>query len=192
MPRLIVFCGHAGAGKTSLAKRAIPLLHHRSGESFCLLDKDTVYGAFSSHVMGILTGNPNDRDSPLYLEKLRDHEYNGLMDIARENLSIGTNVVLVAPSSRELKSKALFDHRQLKLPSDTAIQVVWVTLSEASAKERIKIRGNALDDYKLANWDEYAKRRFEPSTQDYPQLKIFDNSHFDAQAFEDLLVALIG
>ena len=68
MPRLIVFCGHAGAGKTSLAKRAIPLLHHRSGESFCLLDKDTVYGAFSSHVMGILTGNPNDRDSPLYLE----------------------------------------------------------------------------------------------------------------------------
>ena len=192
MPRLIVFCGHAGAGKTSLAKRAIPLLHHRSGESFCLLDKDTVYGAFSSHVMGILTGNPNDRDSPLYLEKLRDHEYNGLMDIARENLSIGTNVVLVAPSSRELKSKALFDHRQLKLPSDTAIQVVWVTLSEASAKERIKIRGNALDDYKLANWDEYAKRRFEPSSQDYPQLKIFDNSHFDAQAFEDLLVALIG
>ena len=192
MPRLIVFCGHAGAGKTSLSKRAIPLLHHRSGESFCLLDKDTVYGAFSSHVMGILTGNPNDRDSPLYLEKLRDHEYNGLMDIARENLSIGTNVVLVAPSSRELKSKALFDHRQLKLPSDTAIQVVWVTLSEASAKERIKIRGNALDDYKLANWDEYAKRRFEPSTQDYPQLKIFDNSHFDAQAFEDLLVALIG
>ena len=192
MPRLIVFCGHAGAGKTSLAKRAIPLLHHRSGESFCLLDKDTVYGAFSSHVMGILTGNPNDRDSPLYLEKLRDHEYNGLMDIARENLSIGTNVVLVAPSSRELKSKALFDHRQLKLPSDTAIQVVWVTLNEASAKERIKIRGNALDDYKLANWDEYAKRRFEPSTQDYPQLKIFDNSHFDAQAFEDLLVALIG
>ena len=192
MPRLIVFCGHAGAGKTSIAKRSIPLLHHRSGESFCLLDKDTVYGAFSSHVMGILTGNPNDRDSPLYLEKLRDHEYNGLMDIARENLSIGTNVVLVAPSSRELKSGALFDHRQLKLPSDTAIQVVWVTLDETTAKERIKIRGNALDDYKLANWDEYAKRRFEPSTRDYPHLKIFNNSHFDAQIFEDLLVALIG
>ena len=192
MPRLIVFCGHAGAGKTSIAKRAIPLLHHRSGESFCLLDKDTVYGAFSSHVMGILTGNPNDRDSPLYLEKLRDHEYNGLMDIARENLRIGTNVVLVAPSSRELKSGALFDHRQLKLPSDTAIQVVWVTLDETTAKERIKIRSNALDDYKLANWDEYAKRRFEPNTTDYPHLKIFNNSHFDAQVFEDLLVALIG
>ena len=192
MPRLIVFCGHAGAGKTSIAKRAIPLLHHRSGESFCLLDKDTVYGAFSSHVMGILTGNPNDRDSPLYLEKLRDHEYNGLMDIARENLSIGTNVVLVAPSSRELKSGAIFDHRQLKLASDTAIQVVWVTLDETSAKERIKIRGNALDDYKLANWDEYAKRRFEPTTLDYPQLKIFDNSHFNSQTFEQLLAALIG
>ena len=192
MPRLIVFCGHAGAGKTTLAKRAIPLLHHRSGESFCLLDKDTVYGAFSSHVMGILTGNPNDRDSPLYLEKLRDHEYNGLMDIARENLSIGTNVVLVAPSSRELKSGALFDHRQLKLPSDTAIQVVWVTISETAARERIKIRANSLDDYKLANWDEYAKRRFEPSQQTYPQLNVFDNSQFDAPSFEALLNRLIG
>ncbi|HMN56840.1 MAG TPA: ATP-binding protein, partial [Ottowia sp.] len=33
MPRLIFFCGHAGTGKTTLAKRALPLLHQRSGES---------------------------------------------------------------------------------------------------------------------------------------------------------------
>jgi pantothenate kinase-related protein Tda10 len=64
MPRLIFFCGHAGTGKTTLAKRALPLLHRRSSESFCLLDKDTLYGGYSSAVMGVLTGDANDRDSP--------------------------------------------------------------------------------------------------------------------------------
>ncbi|MBN9425183.1 MAG: AAA family ATPase, partial [Burkholderiales bacterium] len=82
MARLIFFAGHAGTGKTTLAKRAVPLLHARTGQSFCLLDKDTVYGAFSAKVMGLLTGDPNDRDSPTYLQNLRDQEYSGLLDIA--------------------------------------------------------------------------------------------------------------
>ena len=54
MPRLIFFCGHAGTGKTTLAKRALPALHRATGESFCLLDKDTLYGDYSSAVMGVL------------------------------------------------------------------------------------------------------------------------------------------
>ncbi len=81
--RLILFAGHAGTGKTTLAKRAVPLLAERSGRDFFFLDKDTAYGAFSSHIMGLLTGDPADRDSPTYLQHLRDHEYSGLLDIAR-------------------------------------------------------------------------------------------------------------
>lgn len=192
MARLIFFCGHAGAGKTTLAKRALPLLHHRTGESFCLLDKDTVYGAYSSNVMGILTGDPNDRDSPVFLEKLRDREYEGLFDIARENLAMDTNVILVGPFSRELKNGLLFDHRRLKLPSDTSIQVIWVSLSEAIAKERIIRRGNALDAYKLDHWDDYRKRRFEPDARTYPALRFFDNSQPGPEQFEDLLQALMA
>ena len=87
-PRLIVFAGHAGTGKTTLARIAVPRLHELTGESFCVLDKDTVYGAFSSKVMGLLTGDADDRDSPTYLENLRDQEYSGLLDIARENLAL--------------------------------------------------------------------------------------------------------
>jgi predicted kinase len=195
MARLIFFCGHAGAGKTTIAKRALPLLHHRSGESYCLLDKDTVYGAYSSKVMGILTGDPNDRDSPLFLEKLRDQEYQGLFDIARENLAMGTNTILVGPFSRELKEGLLFDHRKLKLPSDAAIKVVWVSISEALAKERIIRRGNALDAYKLAHWDDYRKRRFDPDPKTFPQLRYYDNSAEPGAAanlqFEGLLNELL-
>ena len=94
MPRLIFFCGHAGTGKTTLARRTIATLmqqaHLRcSGESFCLLDKDTLYGQYSSAVMGVLTGDPNDRDSPPYLQHLRQPEYDGLLATARENLALG-------------------------------------------------------------------------------------------------------
>ena len=41
-PRLILFAGHAGTGKTSLAKKALPLIAERTGEDFFFLDKDTV------------------------------------------------------------------------------------------------------------------------------------------------------
>ena len=68
----LVFCGHAGTGKTTLAKRLIGPLMRATGEAFCLLDKDTLYGRHSSAAMGALTENPNDRDSPLYLKHLRD------------------------------------------------------------------------------------------------------------------------
>ena len=71
-PRLILFASHAGTGKTTLAKKALPLIIERTGEDFFLLDKDTVYGAYSAHVMELTTHNPNDRDSPFYLENLRD------------------------------------------------------------------------------------------------------------------------
>src|SRR5690606_13110369 len=117
--RLVFFAGHAGTGKTTLARRAMPLMHARTGESFCVLDKDTVYGAYSAKVMGLLTGDPDDRDSPMYLENLRDQEYGGLLAIAAENLALGVNVLLVGPFSREVKSKRVFDPAALGLPLDT-------------------------------------------------------------------------
>ena len=44
-PRLLLFAGHAGTGKTTLAKRAMPVLAARGGKDFFFLDKDTAYGA---------------------------------------------------------------------------------------------------------------------------------------------------
>ena len=189
-PRLIVFAGHAGTGKTTLARMAVPRLHALTGESFCVLDKDTVYGAFSSKVMGLLTGDPDDRDSPTYLEHLRDQEYSGLLDIARENLELGVNVVLVGPFSREVKSRRMFDAAALGMPAGTPIRVVWVALDEAEAKRRIVARGDHRDRYKLEHWDEYRKRRFDPAPAEYPALIRYDNTERDAARFEAMLEAL--
>ncbi|MDO5289458.1 MAG: ATP-binding protein [Pseudomonadota bacterium] len=190
MPRLIFFCGHAGTGKTTLAKRALPLLHQRTGQSFCLLDKDTLYGNYSSAVMGVLTGDPNDRDSPPYLQHLRNPEYAGLLDTARENLALGVNCIVVGPLSREIKARQLSDRAWLRVGDEVRVHIVWVHLAEDEARRRITARGNPNDAWKLAHWDQYRTRLFKPAPAQYPELLMFDNTAAGAPAFEALLDAL--
>ena len=188
-PRLILFAGHAGTGKSTLAKRALPLIIEKTGEDFFFLDKDTVYGAFSAHVMKLTTQNPNDRDSPYYLENLQDWEYQGLIDIARENLLLGVNVILVGPFSKEIQSGRMFNAQELGIPPQTSIQIAWIDLDEMEAKKRMEKRADTRDEWKLTHWDQYAKRRTEPRT--HAALHRFDNSIFNEDVFEKLIDDLV-
>jgi len=188
-PRLLLFAGHAGTGKTTLAKQALPLLAARSGRDFFFLDKDTAYGAFSSHIMGLLTGDPADRDSPTYLEHLRDREYGGLLDITRENLALGLQVMPVGPFTREIMAGKFFRPQELGLPANTICRIAWIDLSSDEARRRIERRADARDAWKLAHWDSYLQRRVEPP--EHPGMRQFDNSVFDATAFDALLKHLL-
>ncbi len=189
-PRLILFAGHAGTGKTTLAKQALPLLAARSGRDFFFLDKDTAYGAFSSHIMGLLTGDPADRDSPTYLQHLRDREYGGLLDITRENLALGLQVMLVGPFTREIMSGKFFRPQELGLPANTICRIAWIDLPSDEAHRRIERRADARDAWKLANWDDYLKRRVEPPA--HPALRRFDNQQFSDTGFEALISHLLS
>ncbi len=188
-PRLILFAGHAGTGKTTLAKKALPLIVERTGEDFFFLDKDTVYGAYSAHVMELTTKNPNDRDSPYYLKNLRDWEYAGLIAIARENLQLGVNVILVGPFSTEIQSGRIFNPQELGVPSKSSIKIAWIDLDENEAKRRMEKRADPRDEYKLKHWDQYTQRRVEPPEQE--AIQRFDNLHFDDAKFEELINHLI-
>ena len=188
-PRLILFAGHAGTGKSTLAKKALPLIIEKTGEDFFFLDKDTVYGAFSAHVMQLNTQNPNDRDSPFYLENLRDWEYQGLIDTARENLLLGVNVILVGPFSKEIQSGRMFNPKALGLPPETSMQIAWIDLAELEAKKRMEKRADPRDEWKLTHWGQYAKRRTEPPA--HPNLHRFDNLFFNEAAFTRLIDALV-
>jgi predicted kinase len=190
MPRLIFFCGHAGTGKTTIAHRLIGPLMTATGEPFCLLDKDTLYGRYSAAAMAALTGDSNDRDSPLYLRHLRDPEYHGLLDTARENLALGISVIVVGPLSREVREHQLGDPAWLGVPPGTIVKTVWVYLTEEEAHARIVRRGNPNDAYKLAHWDAYRTRRFMPAADAYPELVFFDNSAPDEADFARLLDTL--
>ena len=184
-PRLILFAGHAGTGKSTLAKKALPLIIKKTGEDFFFLDKDTAFGAYSAHVMELTTGNPNDRDSPYYLKNLRDWEYSGLIDVARENLLLGVNIILVGPFSNEIQSGKMFSPELLGVPLQTIIRLAWIDLEEGEAKRRMELRADPRDEWKLAHWDQYATRRTEPPTN--PSLFRFDNLNFDPTKFDQLI-----
>lgn len=187
MTHLVFFCGHAGTGKTTLAKRLFAPLMRASGEPFCLLDKDTLYGRYSAAAVGALTGDPNDRDSPLFLQHLRDPEYGSLIDTARENLGLGVSVVVVAPLSREVREGRLFDRGWLGIGRDVTIRVVWVHVPEDVAHARIMARADPVDAYKLAHWDEYRQRRLVPGGDASRELLMFDNSAPPAGAYDELI-----
>jgi len=189
-PRLILFAGHAGTGKTSLAKKALPLIAERTGEDFFFLDKDTVYGAFSSHMMGLLTGDPDDRDSPTYLQNIRDQEYAGLIDIVRENFSLNVNVILVGPFTRELMAGKFFHPTELGLPASTTCRIAWIDLVSEVARQRIEHRADARDAYKLAHWETYLQRRVEPPVHHH--LYRFNNLDPSEAEFQALLAHLIS
>jgi predicted kinase len=188
-PRLILFAGHAGTGKTTLAKKALPLIIEKTGEDFFFLDKDTVYGAYSAHVMELTTNNPNDRDSPFYLQNLRDWEYTGLIAIAKENLQLGVNVILVGPFSSEIQSGRMFNPADLGVPMTSSIRIAWIDLNEREAKKRMEKRADPRDEYKLKHWDEYTKRRVNPP--EHLAIQRFDNQYFDEAKFENLINHLI-
>jgi len=184
-PRLILFAGHAGTGKSTLAKKALPLIVERTGEDFFFLDKDTVYGAYSAHVMELTTNNPNDRDSPFYLKNLRDWEYEGLIAIAKENLQLGVNVILVGPFSNEIQSGRMFKPEELRVPNASSIKIAWIDLDENEAKHRMELRADPRDEYKLQHWDQYIKRRIDPPK--HIAIQRFDNLDFDEAQFEKLI-----
>ncbi|MDR3097580.1 MAG: ATP-binding protein [Paraburkholderia sp.] len=176
MTRLVFFCGHAGTGKTSLAKRLIGPLARATGEPFCLLDKDTLYGRTGAATLAALGEDPHDRDSPLFLRHLRDPEYQGMLDAARENLALGVSVIAVGPLSREVRERRLLDRAWLGVAADVGLAAVWVRTGEDTARQRIVARAHPDDAYKLAHWDTYRQRRFEPAGAQLDDLIVFDTS----------------
>jgi predicted kinase len=188
---LVFFCGHAGTGKTTLAKRLIAPLMRAAGTGFCLLDKDTLYGGYGAAAMGMLTGDPNDRDSPLFLQHLRDPEYRGLIDTARDNLALGIGALVVAPLSREVRERRLFDRAWLGVSDDVEIRVVWVHTEEETARQRILKRNHPSDAYKLAHWDEYRQRRFVPEGAALEGLLMFDTTAPSNADYDALLAQIL-
>ncbi|KND54804.1 Phosphate starvation-inducible protein PhoH, putative ATPase [Candidatus Paraburkholderia kirkii] len=191
MKQLLFFCGHAGTGKTTLAKQFFAPLMRASGQPFCLLDKDTLYGAYRATAIGALSGDPHDRDSPLFIQHFRDPEYRSLVDTAAENLALCVSVAVVAPLMREVRSGRLFDRAWLGVGDDVAIRVVWVHVEENVARERIVARGDPNDAYKLAHWEEYRQRRFVPDEALARTLVMFDNTAPSDDARDTLLARLI-
>ncbi len=155
-PTALFILGHAGTGKSFLTTHFLQRQRDKAS-AWCVLDKDVVSECWSGPMLRALGADPNDRDSPLFKENVRDLEYLTTLRIAKDQLEIGLNVAFPGPWSRELASSALFSASALGFPSSTRLRHVWLELSLTERKNRIARRADPRDQWKLKNWTAYAE-----------------------------------
>lgn len=156
MPIALFILGHAGSGKTKLAKRWVRS-RVKKGESWALLDKDICGEGLANALMRVLKLNPDDRDSPQYKAHVRDLEYQGCLDIARDQLKLGVNVALPGPWSHEVSNGRVFDVAALGFPKGVVLRHVYLDATGAEIKARILERENPRDAWKIEHWKDFEK-----------------------------------
>lgn len=161
MARALFILGHAGSGKTQLAKKWIRE-RNQKGESWCLMDKDTIGEVLVNYILKGMNVNPNDRDSNEYRQFLRDLEYESCLNVAREQLRTGINVVLPGPWSKEIKSGIIFDNLKIGFPEKTQTRHIYLDIPEDELKRRIISRRCEKDNWKLDNWNVFKQRLIKP------------------------------
>lgn len=150
MPQLVIVCGLAGSGKTTVGKA----LARRLGAAF--LDKDTLSRHFVEAMLASRDLSPGDRESDVYLNDIRPLEYRVLEKASNENLAVGLSVVVSAPYVRETQEKRYFQNLIDDADgADAATTAVWVYADGASMHEYLVLRNAERDEWKLNHWDEY-------------------------------------
>ena len=146
MSKLVVICGPAGVGKSTLGKQVAAEL------KACLLDSDTVTEPVVRAGMAFGGADPDDRDSEVYREAFRFPVYDCLYAAAEENLP-HVDVVLVGPFTSEIRDPGWLDDLRARFGGE--VEVVFVTCDEEVRLERIRRRGNPRDALKLRDWAGY-------------------------------------
>jgi adenylate kinase family enzyme len=154
MRKLVFFVGGAGAGKTTLAKK----LAARSGAVF--LDMDTLLRPVAEALMTAAGFDPTDRDSTDYKRLCRDLGYRITMDAALENVSLGTDVYVVGPFTREIADPGWLERVLAQIGTvlnEVDVKAVNVYLqNDALHRARIVGRGSELDRWKLDHWESFS------------------------------------
>lgn len=169
-PTLLIVGGYAGSGKTELGR----IIARHTG--WPMLDKDSATRPVAEELLVALGQPPEDRESAVYLTKVRPAEYESLRTLAAENIACGNSVVMTAPFIRELSDRSWC--RRIEAEAGAAgagVHALWIRCDLDSMNTYLKRRGAARDLHKLANWDEYSAgidQSFAPAMNHH----IIDNS----------------
>lgn len=148
--KLILIGGLPGSGKTYIGK----IIAKELNASY--IDKDTVSRDFTETFLISLNCSPHDRESEVYLAKIRKLEYSTMMKLAMENIELGQDVICSAPFVSEFKSIDWIEERKFDIEmADAELFLIWIHVDESCANDRIISRGARRDDWKLSNWSKY-------------------------------------
>ncbi len=145
--KLIVFAGLPGTGKTSLARTVARELRA------VYLDKDTI----KDTAMALGRELRVERISELAGQL----SYELLVNLARDNLTLGHSVILDSPAGyRTFREKV----EQLARTSQVELKLIeCICTNEGLLRDRIERRGTDLPDYRARDWETYRsdQARFE-------------------------------
>lgn len=186
MAKVLFVLGQAASGKTQFARKFIKAQLKRK-YAWCLMDKDTSGARLSESLMRALGFDPNDKDSCQYKQHVRDLEYQTCLDIAKEQLRLGLNVVIPGPWTKEVNDGTIFDIEKLGFPFGTKLAHVYVDAPLDDIQRRIINRQKNRDEWKLNNWEEYSKCLLMPQAiKDRKVLILNNKDEFDRQEKEIL------
>lgn len=173
MPNLIFIIGHAGCGKTTIAKSLAKI--HKS----VFLDRDTIGSLFVDKMLSMKGLEPDDRDSEIYHKEFRDIEYAAMLEVAIENLKIGNNVMMISPFTKEVNNEVwIADLIKSNNLENINTKVISVYLSDTEIqRKRIIERNTSRDKWKLENWELYKEKlnKIEVKWNDV-EIYYYDNS----------------
>lgn len=156
------------------------------------VDKDTVSRFFSEKMLEILGSSQHDRESNIYLENVRNLEYQTMMKIAFENIQISDNVICSAPFVKEFYSDKWLEDIEFDLEiEDAELELVWIHADSITAKHRIIARGAERDNWKLSNWEKYIldSPHEMPSTS---RFHVIDNNEPPSKPLQDQINQFIN
>jgi predicted kinase len=142
-PLLVVFAGAPGVGKSTLARALARELRA------AYLDKDTIKTAAVELGRALKVENAMQFAGAL--------SYTLLIPLARDNLTVGTHVIIDSPAGYRTFQDAI---EQLVRSVKVNFKLIeCITTDEALLRERIERRGLELPEHRVRDWDAYQQAR---------------------------------
>ena len=142
MKQLIIICGFAGAGKTTIGKELAKKLN------YAFVDKDTISEDFTNYILEKNGIKKSNRESFFHSAEINRLEYITSLKACKDIIENGINVVAALPLAFQIENYEKWKLFTIlaALPSDWDIKFVWIKHDIDREKTNLFARKSKRDD----------------------------------------------